>query len=624
MKSRSSAVVVFTGFLFACATGCSSAQSPAPSPQDDTAGVVGLDLTLPGGVRIDAVHYVVSNAQGHVVAQGNIDVRHSLVIRATLTLPAGTGYTMALSATSTDGSVTCSGTSAPFDVSAHGSLSVRVDLSCRTAGSASGVVTVSGTTSNCATLQTLTVNSAETTVGSSVALSATATAPDLSSLTFAWSAPSGTFSSTTSPAPTFTCTAPGPVAITLAVGDGPGPNGGAACGQIETTTVQCDPVPQGGMPCTDTQNDPNNCGTCGHGCGGGACVAGVCQPVALVTGVCPTSIAVDATNVYFTHDLAGAAFEWAVESVAKTGGAPTVLASYSAIPGQGAPQTADGVAVWGGTVYFVQWNPGNPALMSVPAQGGPTTLVFAPIVGGAPRQVARNVVANATGVYWANEEFGVAFIDPTGHSTNLTPGSVPVSGGIITPYPSTLAVDAVNAYFSDNEGHGEGNENLINSVPIGGGMITTIGREDPLETNPIPISDVAIASDGTCVYWATTDQAPGFIPIGPIGGPLGSGPSTLDPATTVTSLALDSNGVYWTENSSSGAVVFQPMANCKLSAQAKPLALGQSFPFAVAVDDTYVYWINASVSYSVPYSPTMQPSPMPPASCNGSVMRVAK
>jgi hypothetical protein len=32
--------------------------------------------------------------------------------------------------------------------------------------------------------------------------------------------------------------------------------------------------------CLDTSTDPDNCGTCGHSCGGGACIGGVCQPLA--------------------------------------------------------------------------------------------------------------------------------------------------------------------------------------------------------------------------------------------------------------------------------------------------------------------------------------------------------
>ena len=47
--------------------------------------------------------------------------------------------------------------------------------------------------------------------------------------------------------------------------------------------------------------DPLNCGACGHDCLGGACEAGVCGPVAIVSGEpAPAYIATDGTKVYWT------------------------------------------------------------------------------------------------------------------------------------------------------------------------------------------------------------------------------------------------------------------------------------------------------------------------------------
>lgn len=41
--------------------------------------------------------------------------------------------------------------------------------------------------------------------------------------------------------------------------------------------------PATAAPCSDTTSDPNNCGSCGHDCLGGACTAGRCQPRPLAT-----------------------------------------------------------------------------------------------------------------------------------------------------------------------------------------------------------------------------------------------------------------------------------------------------------------------------------------------------
>src|SRR5438445_6182548 len=55
--------------------------------------------------------------------------------------------------------------------------------------------------------------------------------------------------------------------------------------------------------CTaDTQNDPKNCGKCGHDCVGGSCTAGACQVATLVTGqVAVTSLAPAATKLFWAR-----------------------------------------------------------------------------------------------------------------------------------------------------------------------------------------------------------------------------------------------------------------------------------------------------------------------------------
>ena len=83
----------------------------------------------------------------------------------------------------------------------------------------------------------------------------------------------------------------------------------------------------------------------------------------------------------------------------------------------------------------------------------------------------------------------------------------------------------------------------------------------------------------------------------------------LNTSAHVTSLAIDSTHLYWTENEGDqGLNETTPTV----------VAYDQNYPFAVAVDDTSVYWINAGHDFSAGRGPPVA------ASCAGSVMKAPK
>jgi hypothetical protein len=209
-------------------------------------GALGMELTLPGGESINSVHWVITGPNGAstVVTQGNVNVQNSLTVSFVVSnLPAGSNYTIALSGTSNDGTVTCAG-AVQFDISARATTSVSDLLQCNAAISEAGSLAIVGQAYSCAAWSGVTVIPSETTVGGSVAISATATAANPAALTYAWSAPSGSFSAPTSASTNFVCTMPGTVTLTLTVGDGPIPDGGSCNPALTTTTTQvvCDAV----------------------------------------------------------------------------------------------------------------------------------------------------------------------------------------------------------------------------------------------------------------------------------------------------------------------------------------------------------------------------------------------
>jgi hypothetical protein len=607
-RIRSLSLAALLGMI---AAGCTGAAGKAPPAE--LSGSLSMSLTLDGAVTLDSVNYVVFASTGTVLASGTTDVRDSLVLQTVVTLPAGTNETATFTGTSVDGRVTCSGTSAPFTVVPHARISVPVDLLCRPRGLDSGLVSFMGSLTSCATIQSIDVNPSETTVGGVVTLDATASGVDPAALTYAWSAPSGSFGSPGASSTTFTCTTPGTVLVTLAVGDGATGDGGVPCGDTEGFTVQCDASDAGGAGCGNIQSDPDNCGGCGHSCQGGACSAGVCQPLVLATGVCPTSIAVDDTNVYFTHDVSAG---WSVQRVAKTGGPVATLASETTSTNE---IWADSVGVFQGLVYFVRLQAGgDQTLQSVPASGGTVTLVSHPGVGGSIRQPTRAVVSNATGLYWANEESGITRVDPSNNVTFIvSPDALvsfgPDAGSVSLVYPVTLAVDSSHVYFTSNS-----NPPLefLASSPLAGGAIQTIAQIPfPFTTGQLSLADAAIVSNGTDVYWATL-QAPGGlfrVPVQP------AGPQTLFAQSfangaTVTSLAVDATHLYWTEHDASGTIGAASLDTAVLTR----VAVGQSYPFAIATDETSVYWANAGVDV------TNLAGNSSPATCAGSIVKLAK
>lgn len=69
----------------------------------------------------------------------------------------------------------------------------------------------------------------------------------------------------------------------------------------DAPTIACD------GKCADIAWSKDHCGACGHSCGGGDCVQGVCKPFELYSGTAQvTSVSVDSTDVYFAlNDSSG-------------------------------------------------------------------------------------------------------------------------------------------------------------------------------------------------------------------------------------------------------------------------------------------------------------------------------
>lgn len=359
------------------------------------------------------------------------------------------------------------------------------------------------------------------------------------------------------------------------LGLGCGSSGGSgSCGY--TTTDAGDGGTDAGY---SMATDPKNCGACGHDCRGGACSAGVCQPVALVLGFGappasslgwshPQRIAVDGENVYVTRlDT--------IVSIPVLGNKLTTVVST--------PSAPQALTLDATHLYFTIANSARRALKT-PTDAGSMQLFS---VG---QTLGAGVAVDDTNVYWAAS--GAISFAPLAAKSGT-----PLATAQNSPF--ALALDDTNVYFTDFGGGRVGaaaGDGAVMSVPKAGGTATALSTSRP---GPY---DIAVNAHG--VFWievGATDADGAVMKTSPAGG---------DPVTLASSqnllggLAVDEDNVYFTAG---GSVWKVPDSGASAPVA---LATAQLNPRAVAVDTTSVYWIamgDPKLGFS-----------------NSSVMRVAK
>lgn len=228
--------LVATSALF---VGCSDTSKETAGAPSESVGSVDLTLDLSDDVALQHVAYVITGPAAFSKS-GSLDVSQSSTVSGVIGgIPLASGYTIKLSATGSDNATTCTG-STVFDVTTTGTTSIDVSLQCKLPPR-KGSVMVNGKVNVCPQIESLDASPAEVYVGGSIALAAVGSDADEgpSPLAYAWSASSGTLSSTTGTSSTFTCTAVGPATISLALTDGD------TCPDQRTVTVKCTKAPVG-------------------------------------------------------------------------------------------------------------------------------------------------------------------------------------------------------------------------------------------------------------------------------------------------------------------------------------------------------------------------------------------
>jgi hypothetical protein len=332
-------------------------------------------------------------------------------------------------------------------------------------------------------------------------------------------------------------------------------------------------------------DDPANCGRCGHDCCGGSCEHGVCQAVVVAQGYHPGRPAVDATHVYWPdgRDTLGR-----IMKAPKRGGAPPVaLASGQRRPWE--------VAVHGDYVYWVTNSDAAPTyggVFKAPKGGGDVVAIVA-----SGEAFANGLTVNDSGIYW--DDYGeYTPAEHSGQTDDCAPGARIRKVGLDGTDPTTLAspetgvctpllmaVGARAAYWPSRFGH------TIQSVGLGGGAAVTIAAtSDP----------VAVAVDAAYVYWANWKD--GTVQRAPLGGgaaaTIATSGTDLGPNEGVgaSDLAVDATNVYWSREGppwgSSGAILYAPVSGAPVDV-GSVLATSPSADL-LTTDSACVYWVDAA------------------------------
>jgi hypothetical protein len=332
------------------------------------------------------------------------------------------------------------------------------------------------------------------------------------------------------------------------IGDSSGDGGSSCAGTI------C------GAQCVDTSSDPLNCGKCGHGCLGGACVTGACQPATLASGRCFEYLAVNSTAVFAGVPSGG------IVSVALPGGAPVLLTA----------QGLSGLATKGSDVFWV-----NDSGLWV-ARGGVASGVANLVSDNQPISpgAGRGIATDDSHVYW----FGQAL-----HSVKL-------DGSSLVSLPSdgidrSLATDGLAVYWATTA--------EVGSTALPGGPATQLATG--LDVGPDNLApNGLIAVDDTNIYVGTS-------------GPLTKLPkqggivTTLDAPVGVVGVAVDTTDVYFAAFVRPGGG--QIMRLAKGGGQLMTLGSSQPNPQAIALDAVSIFWVNQGTRQDC---------------SDGSVMRLAK
>ncbi len=292
----------------------------------------------------------------------------------------------------------------------------------------------------------------------------------------------------------------------------------------------------------------NHCGRCGHSCLGGACEGGICQPHALVTNEpSPTQIRLDEGNVYWLSGTSSA--DSVIRRIAKSGGAAGDVATSSsgicdfAVADSVAWTTSADGAVW------LQAKTGGSPLALASGQAGPCPIAM-----------------NDAWVVWGDQ------VSNTVWKRSLATGSSNVAVAEAF-WPGTVFITGDYGYV--------GGEGIVGRFLLSSGGIGDTLR---LLHSTWDVEGIAANEDDLC-YMQTMY---GRVYCTPAPSMISPDEYLVEPGYTMqTSLALDDTFVYYLTPSA--------VERAAIDSGAANVVATSSQPWALALDEDGIYWTEPNV-----------------------------